>query len=736
MSAFNFEHINLIPRKCIVNSRSECDTSVNLDDRNPSQRFNLPIVPANMECVIDKEIAIKLASHGYFYILHRFNMTTHDYIEFCSTMKTKGLISSISIGVNTEAYDILAALANHDVIPDYVTIDIAHGHSESMRKLIIWMKDYFKDKSKMPYIIAGNVSTGEAVRDLEEWGANAIKAGIGPGCFKGNTRILLADGTYKNIEDMEVGDLVINKDGNPVKVLNVMNKGVREVVKIKNNLHYDYTYVTDDHQFFIGDLSTSSYKSISSSGIAKLLDKKAKTAPRTSKYKWKMIKECDWKNTFALLPKNIQWSLPDDFTIDLIEYMNKGKYDDSTLWTTGSKCSSEKIFNRYIESSYELGYIFGTFLGDGSSHIWINSKTKCESGRVSWYFGLDETEICDKLIYCIEKVLGLKVEYKVNKNKNMNIITLYNKCITKLLHEFGKKTEKNLPKKYYCKNKDYIRGIYNGLIDSDGCIKHESRDKEDKYIFTFTNTSIPLIELFEWCCINLNISFSSRIHSVGSAGGLKDISDNAVFNKSYTTQTHIMNRYTKEFLYSNITDFDNKTELCETWDIEVDCDTHSFIANNMIVHNSACSTYTMTGFGSRGIQASCIKECADARKNPNTKIIADGGIKEPGDIAKSLALGADMVMIGGMFSGLIDSPGRIVEDSTGRKFKEFWGSASEHQSGKKSRIEGVRKLIPLNERHYLDEMNYLKECLQSSISYGGGKTIYVFKCVKYVVHTL
>ena len=65
---FDFEQVNLVPRKCVVESRSECDTSVKLGDFT----FKVPIVPANMECVIDENTATRLAEGGYFYIMHRF----------------------------------------------------------------------------------------------------------------------------------------------------------------------------------------------------------------------------------------------------------------------------------------------------------------------------------------------------------------------------------------------------------------------------------------------------------------------------------------------------------------------------------------------------------------------------------------------------------------------------------------------------------------------------------------
>jgi GMP reductase len=168
---FNFEHMNLVPRKCIVESRAECDPSVQFGKFT----WKLPVVPANMECVINEEIAERLAKAGYFYVLHRFNINE---LEFAKTMKSQGLPISISLGVNEDSYTLLKQMVIDLVKPDYITIDIAHGHSVKMERMLKWIKSQFVHP---PFIIAGNVSTPEAVRDLEAWGADAIKVGIGPG---------------------------------------------------------------------------------------------------------------------------------------------------------------------------------------------------------------------------------------------------------------------------------------------------------------------------------------------------------------------------------------------------------------------------------------------------------------------------------------------------------------------------------------------------------------------------
>ena len=312
MKKFDYEDINLIPKKCIVDSRSECDTSVRLG----KFVFDLPVVPANMECVIDELMAEKLASLNHFYIMHRFGI---DVVDFIISMNSKNLFTSISVGVNQDSYDLIDSIESNKLSVDFITIDIAHGHSVKMKKMI----KYIKEKLPTTFIIAGNVSTPEAVDCLEKWGADATKVGIGTG--------------------------------------------------------------------------------------------------------------------------------------------------------------------------------------------------------------------------------------------------------------------------------------------------------------------------------------------------------------------------------------------------------------------SACTTYPATGFGSRNCQASIVLDCSQTAKKP---IIADGGIKVPGDITKSIVLGATLIMVGGMLSGLQDSPGQVVEIN-GKHYKEFWGSASAFQSGKKNWIEGKKNLIELKGKTILEEMNYLKECLQSSISYAGGKNLESLNSVKW-----
>jgi GMP reductase len=169
MPVFDYEDIQLVPNKCIISSRSEADTRVTLGKHS----FKLPVVPANMETIMDEDIAEQLASNGYFYIMHRFDEAARK--PFIARMHAQGLIASISVGVKDYEYAFVTSLK--DDAPEFITIDIAHGHSDTVIKMI----QHIKKELPETFVIAGNVGTPEAVRELENAGADATKVGIGPG---------------------------------------------------------------------------------------------------------------------------------------------------------------------------------------------------------------------------------------------------------------------------------------------------------------------------------------------------------------------------------------------------------------------------------------------------------------------------------------------------------------------------------------------------------------------------
>lgn len=114
-----------------------------------------------------------------------------------------------------------------------------------------------------------------------------------------------------------------------------------------------------------------------------------------------------------------------------------------------------------------------------------------------------------------------------------------------------------------------------------------------------------------------------------------------------------------QFKLTKINSIKKKSYTGKVYDLTVE-DNHSYIANNIVVHNSLCTTRIMTGVGIPQITA--LQETSKVADTYGIPVIADGGIRYPADIAKSIAAGADSVMIGSLFAGTKESPGTIIKD--------------------------------------------------------------------------
>lgn len=166
---------------------------------------------------------------------------------------------------------------------------------------------------------------------------------------------------------------------------------------------------------------------------------------------------------------------------------------------------------------------------------------------------------------------------------------------------------------------------------------------------------------------------------------------------------------------------------------------------------SVCTTRTVAGVGVP--QWSAILECASIREEfPDVAIIADGGIRNSGDVAKALAAGADVVMLGNMLAGTDEAPGEIVEPGgkiyfdgkgggtfTAPKYKRYRGQASFGSNGERYVKEGIEGLVPYK-GPVADVIHQIKAGLQSSMSYVGARNLEEFrtktKFVEVSSHTL
>jgi len=138
---------------------------------------------------------------------------------------------------------------------------------------------------------------------------------------------------------------------------------------------------------------------------------------------------------------------------------------------------------------------------------------------------------------------------------------------------------------------------------------------------------------------------------------------------------------------------------------------------------SICTTRVQTGHGVPGLHT--IFDCARSEHAGTVKIIADGGIRNAGDVVKALAAGADFVMAGSLFAGTDQSPGKLLKTNQG-SFKQYRGMASRDAQvswrGKSGSPEGVSSMIP-----YKGDVNLILQemsgSIKSGLSYSGARNI-------------
>lgn len=150
---------------------------------------------------------------------------------------------------------------------------------------------------------------------------------------------------------------------------------------------------------------------------------------------------------------------------------------------------------------------------------------------------------------------------------------------------------------------------------------------------------------------------------------------------------------------------------------------------------SICTTRIISGVGVP--QLSAVLEVVAVAKKYKVPVIADGGIRASGDIAKALAAGASAVMLGNVFAGTDEAPGNIVE-TDGKKFKEYRGMGSEaviksasgseryFTHGRKAVPEGVEALVPYK-GPVAEIIASLASGVQVGMGYVGAKTIPEFE---------
>ncbi len=167
--SYTFDDVALVPQFNNVPSRTEPSLGSWL---TKERKIGIPIVCANMDTTISKELAEVLLKNGSIPIFHRFTESMSAQEEWVDHFQNR---TFISCGIGKDKIDGVRDLLDRGATG--VCIDVAHGHSDQMFRFIEALKKTHPDKE----IIAGNVCTAMAYHDLVNAGADSVKVGIGPG---------------------------------------------------------------------------------------------------------------------------------------------------------------------------------------------------------------------------------------------------------------------------------------------------------------------------------------------------------------------------------------------------------------------------------------------------------------------------------------------------------------------------------------------------------------------------
>ena len=177
--ALTYDDIQLIPAYSDIESRQHIDLTTKL---TTNYSIRLPFVASPMDTVCDSEMAIALAELGGIGCIHRF-MTIDQQGKEVEKVKTytRGFDGAThhvmaAIGANGDYFERAFELVTKGA--NIILIDVAHGHHSFVRDALHRLK---RDLPSHIDVIAGNVATAKGALDLQSWGADAIRVGIGGG---------------------------------------------------------------------------------------------------------------------------------------------------------------------------------------------------------------------------------------------------------------------------------------------------------------------------------------------------------------------------------------------------------------------------------------------------------------------------------------------------------------------------------------------------------------------------
>lgn len=256
-----YDDVNIAPAYSEVETRKNGITETRL---TKNYMLDIPLIASPMDTVCELDMAKKMWELGGVGIIHRFmdietQARTVDllfkYIRgFALNGEADGYYGLIHTNHRTVSPVICAAIGVQDTYlerakallkagANVLLIDVAHGHHGMVKSA---MRELSQLKGEWKFdVIAGSIATAAGAMDLIEWGADALRVGIGNGCFISGTEIRTETGLVK-IEEINVGMKVYTHTGELNQVIDKLEFDRNEEIISINDIN-----CTKNHEFYV-----------------------------------------------------------------------------------------------------------------------------------------------------------------------------------------------------------------------------------------------------------------------------------------------------------------------------------------------------------------------------------------------------------------------------------------------------------------------------------------------------
>ena len=408
---------------------------------------------------------------------------------------------------------------------------------------------------------------------------NDIAVGPGRGCLKHDTQVFTKNG-FKDIKDLNVGEMVLSSDAKYHKVLSVQkydnNERLLRIRPYYQNLNG--IECTNDHKILIG----GKREKRSHGGYNNIFYKKNK---------WVQADEVK-ENDFLVIPKYNLANKED--VIDLADYSDDKMditKDKIIEYSLGPQKQPIREINRFLPLNYDTGFFFGVFSGDGSF-------PKRNSAEIDICCNI--TDDSDNYIPKIINNLGFKrlngngsnkpYGKYINNESNCVYYWFSSRCLRNFLEDICPSYQRTAETKELfgyklSENKDYLLGLIDGIVKSDG---HNYKKGSKKT--TISSISLKLLSQLRYVLLKMNVLSTVIPHNTQETREKWKNSKQGYqlnFNRRFLEGDlkKIVARHDEYNFYLPIKKIEKINAENYVYDISVE-DSYNFLTSNGIVHNS------------------------------------------------------------------------------------------------------------------------------------------------------